>query len=709
MGRTVVFKGVELTIPDAYSALDLDRLLAPSAGGVGIVALVGEADGGKPGITILPGGSSSSVVKRAFRSGPLANMSRLALRSGVDGLVQAGASTVIAVKTNPSTQSECAMGGLVTGIAEKTLIGCVADVAGNLDGKHFLIPDAAGLVAVWFDETGSTVQPVVPSAARYIKVTAVTSGNTAAQVATAVAAKLALDAAFASAVVQTSTSVLVTDAATGARTGQAAGTSGFTVAEDTPGVTADNVGAIKLVTKDYGIHTKDYTGEITSLGGEKFLTIRDENGKPETSPGVGLKSYLAIQYTGAGSAATLDLLYVGGALRLRGVVTGAADGFDIDVTTKTMAQVRAALAAIATWTVTVATQNEQIKASDIDLILTPVNVKTAIVNLKGSIFELAAWATTTSLLVTVERGAGNEGNEVPSTVLLKAFTGGTRGTTSNSAFQTALNSLLSLRVNLLVPLVSSDNQDGSTMTLASINSQVKDHVTSRSSILGRSECQAYVAYRGNKAGFIAEIARMGSRWVAVTSQKISDLDIDGNVVQFPEYAFNVVSAQTQSGSPIGTPLTNRILPVSGITQDVSWNPVENASELIKAGALLAGADENNQIRIIAGYTSWLGDSNNGNIFIETVESLAVFAFNHRQYMRQRFLGRSSFTTQDILDAIRTSLGAEKETTKSIKAFDFKQTKITSSSGGRLEYDLFVEPWEGIAFVLPTVVAIRDAA
>jgi hypothetical protein len=151
------------------------------------------------------------------------------------------------------------------------------------------------------------------------------------------------------------------------------------------------------------------------------------------------------------------------------------------------------------------------------------------------------------------------------------------------------------------------------------------------------------------------------------------------------------------------------LPVSGITQDASWNPVENAAELIKAGGLVAGPDENNQIRIIAGYTSWLVDGNNGNIFIETVESLAVFSFNHRQYMRQRFLGRSSFTTQDILDAIQTSLRAEKETTKSIKSYDFRQTKLTSTSGARLEYDIFVEPWEGIAFVLPTVVAIRDAA
>ena len=335
MSRTVVFKGVELIIPDVYSALDLDRLLAPTSGGVGIVALVGEADGGKPGITVIPGGSSSAVVKKAFRSGPLANMSRLALRSGTDPLVQAGASTVLAVKTNPSTQSTCSMCGLVDGIAEKTLVVCVADVGGSLDGTFFVIPDAAGTVAVWFDETGTTPVPS-HGATRAIRVTAVTSGNSAAQVATAVAAKLALDVAFASAVVQSSVQVLVTDAALGARVGQSAGTSGFTVSENTPGVDVDNVGAIQLVTKDYGLHTKDYTGEIASLSGSKFLTVRNENGKPETSPGVGLKAYLQIQYTGAGSAATLDLLYVSGALRLRGVVTGATDGFDIDVTTKSL-------------------------------------------------------------------------------------------------------------------------------------------------------------------------------------------------------------------------------------------------------------------------------------------------------------------------------------------------------------------------------------
>jgi len=105
MGRTFVFQGVTLFVPDAYSALDLTRLLTPASGGAGIVALVGESDGGAPGLFLFPGGSSTSIIQKALVSGPGADMARMALRSGTDPLVQAGASLLYFFKTNNSGPS----------------------------------------------------------------------------------------------------------------------------------------------------------------------------------------------------------------------------------------------------------------------------------------------------------------------------------------------------------------------------------------------------------------------------------------------------------------------------------------------------------------------------------------------------------------------------------------------------------------------------
>ncbi|MGZ3772944.1 MAG: hypothetical protein ACXVCY_04160 [Pseudobdellovibrionaceae bacterium] len=586
MGRSEIFNGVELTIPDAYSALDVSRLMVPNSAGVGIVALVGESEGGKPGLHMFPGGTSSNIVKKELIGGAGANMVRLALRAGVDDLVQAGASTVLFYKTNNSTQSQVLI--------------------------------------------GSQTNPV------------------------------------------------------------------FT-----------------LVTKQYGKDTAKYIADCASVGPAKFLSVRDENGKPDTSLGVGEKSFFTITRSVAGGAiaATASLSYVGAVLKLTlkadlgaGVVTEA----QIDCTGLKLKDLRTALLQYPNWTIDIpALADESLSVADMDMVLADVNcLAPTKAGFLASVYELIQWGQSQSQLVDVVRGQGNDVTGVP-VFASKVFTGGTRGTTTNTDVQNALNQLLQMRVNIVVPLFSSSNQDGSSVDIAAVNSMVKDHVVNRSAILGRSEAYAYVSIKGNKDAFKAECARMGSRRVSVTSHWVKDLDIDGNVKTFDEYAFAVICAQTQAGSKIGTPLTNKLIPVIAIGQDVSWNPVENSVELIKAGALIAGADENNQIRIIAGYSSWTGDDNNANIFIETIESLDIFAFNHRKYMRAKFLGKTDFTTQDVIDAIKESCKAERDSTRSIKGFNMDQLVMKSTNAGKLVYDIAVEPFEGVIFVLPTVVAYRE--
>lgn len=589
MGRTQVFQGVELVIPDAYSALNVDALLTPTSGGIGIVALVGESDGGAPGIHVFPGGAPTTVVKKALKSGPGANASRLALRAGSDDLVKAGASTVLFVKTNASTQGTAAIGSPTK---------------------------------------------------------------------------------------------------------------------------------LTLTSKQYGVDVNAYTAFVTSMSGGAILTVRENSSAAdsivESSPIVGIVPYFSVVFAGTATPATGALHYVSGTLRYVTALTSPGAGevaLSIDCTGLTINQLVNTINQNTGYTATVLNQKGQVKVSDLDLVVTPVSILT-VQNYAAGILELTQWATAVSQLVTVARAALDAGDKVPAPFPssgVVTFSGGARGASANSDVQAALNKLLGLRVNIVVPLFSSDSQDGSTVTIAAVNSQVKDHVDARSSLLGRSEAQAYVSIKGNKTAFEAEAARMGDMLVAVTSQAITDLDIDGNIITYDEWGFAVTCAQTQAGSPIGTPLENRIIPVSGIANDVSWSTIVDGPELIKKGTLFAVVDENNQIRIKGGYSSWLGDSNNARIFIETVESLIVFSFNHRQFMKQRFLGKSVFTTGDILSAILESQTAERDTTKSIKGFDSKQTKLISTTAGRLEYNVAVVPWEGIRFILPTVVAIREAA
>lgn len=704
MGRTFAWNGVELVVPGSYSYTDLTRLLTPTSGGVGIVALVGEADGGSPGVHLFDGGTSQSVVKAELKSGPGADAVKFALRAGSDPLVPSGASSVLFVKTNPSTQSTAKVGGLVDPVLATTKFTCVADVGGSLDGLYFILADEDGTVAFWINE-GSTPEPV-HGADRSVEITTIASGDSAIAVATKVAAAVQADIAFTASVVETN-KVLAVNAVAGPVTGQSLGTSTFTDLVLTAGVAADTVPIVTLRTKQYGLFTASYKASIATASSKIILYVYDEFGNLEKSPALGGTSYATLLTT-LGTAATMSLSYESGNLKLKTFVDSVLS-LNIDVSNMNLTQVAQEVNSHTGYTMTVVPEYGPVAATDLDLVITPVSIKTNAYGFVASIYELQQWGESQSTLVTIERSAENEGNTLIGQNLSSlSFSGGVRGTTNNSAVQAAINMLLEFRINILVPLFSYDNQDGSSVDILSVNSMVKDHLISRSSLLGRSEADGYVSVRGNKDAFKEMCAAMNNRRVAVTSQKITDTNIDGLATVMPEWAFAVVCAQTQAGSAIGTPLTNRVIPSTGVTQDVSWTPLADSGELIKAGALIAGADETNTLRIIAGYTSWTGDTNNANIFIETVESLDIFAYNHRKYMQEKFTGVSRYNAQDILNAIDASVKAEIQQTSSVKGWDPKETKLLQTTGGVIRYDLAVIPWEGIVFILPTIIAIREA-
>ena len=132
--------------------------------------------------------------------------------------------------------------GVPTGFAFGGTIG-TPDI--GLDGTYFILQDAAGSVAFWYDTSGSTSEPL-HGADRAVEITSVVPGDLAATVATKSAVFIAGDAAFASATVAVST-IEVTDAANGTRPAASAGTTGFTVVQDTAGV-ADGVETITIPT-----------------------------------------------------------------------------------------------------------------------------------------------------------------------------------------------------------------------------------------------------------------------------------------------------------------------------------------------------------------------------------------------------------------------------------------------------------------------------
>lgn len=124
--------------------------------------------------------------------------------------------------------------GLLTGgVAEIFTVDFAGQTAAGLANQYITAADASGAVYVWFNLDAGGVDPA--PAGRGIAV-AITTGQTAAQIATAFASAVDADASFSAS--PATALVTVTNEATGARTNADDGTTTTTVATTQAGVTA---------------------------------------------------------------------------------------------------------------------------------------------------------------------------------------------------------------------------------------------------------------------------------------------------------------------------------------------------------------------------------------------------------------------------------------------------------------------------------------
>lgn len=112
-----------------------------------------------------------------------------------------------------------------------TLGGGVGTADVSLDGLYFVIQDAAGSVAVWYDATGGTSIPAGAAAANRNLEVAIVAGDTADVVASKTAAVLNLDGAWLPVIIGGGglNEMTIEDAVDGGRPSPSAATSGFTV------------------------------------------------------------------------------------------------------------------------------------------------------------------------------------------------------------------------------------------------------------------------------------------------------------------------------------------------------------------------------------------------------------------------------------------------------------------------------------------------
>lgn len=137
MTMRILFNGSVLVKPGGASRVDASLFASAGLAGVGVVALIGEADGGEPNSVQIF--TTPEKARKAFRSGPLAKAAALAFQPANDPRIPGGAAQLVCVKVNQSLQAAKTFQG--TGTAN-------AIVAAGVAGPYNLEPGQTVVVSV---------------------------------------------------------------------------------------------------------------------------------------------------------------------------------------------------------------------------------------------------------------------------------------------------------------------------------------------------------------------------------------------------------------------------------------------------------------------------------------------------------------------------------------------------------------------------------
>lgn len=525
MAININFAGANIRKPGAYSETTVNLAGGFPLAATGIVALIGEADGGAPGsasgVTTYTSEDIGSLIDD-YKSGPLVDAARLVTAPARDSRVPNGASLIRLYKTNASLQA----GAVLLNAAPVTLF--------NLQSANY--GDDENLVSV------IVAAGVVSASARIVTV---------------------------------------------------------------------QKGALK---------------EILSENPYDAL--------------------LVIQYTGAGTAASLTIQ--GGVLAT--TITGATpDNLSISLANKTLQQLVDLIDANPVYTCSTAYRLAASKAAlDLDPISTGLNILVA-ATLRGQQKELLDIINGQSKLITASRAADVEGTIAVSAK--KFLSGAVKGASSNTRFQSGFDALLAERCNIVVPALSQDasalitlglTDPASSFTVDAVNLQAVTHCITASNTKNRSERNCYVSKKAAFASVQSAAQDLNHERVSMLFQDVEALDASGEQAWFDPWAASVMVAGMQAGMPVGTPATFKRLNVSGVRHQ-DFNPKTQAELAIDKGLTPLEPVDSGGFRVVVHNTTYSADANFVFNRVHVLAAADTVAYNLRQQLEEVFVGDKART------------------------------------------------------------------
>jgi hypothetical protein len=256
------------------------------------------------------------------------------------------------------------------------------------------------------------------------------------------------------------------------------------------------------------------------------------------------------------------------------------------------------------------------------------------------------------------------------------LSGGTKGSTTNTLVDGAIDACESLRLNFLVTLFSQDATDdiaenltesGSTYTIDSINALVKTHVIKMSTTKRRRHRQGCVSKRGSFTEAKTAANNLANYRVNCAFQDVKQLDSTATIKQFHPWMGSVLAAGMQAAA-FNKSILNKGINCSGILMgDGSFNDQldSDLESALKNGLLVARRTEDGRLVWVADQTTYATDSNFVYNSMQAIYCADIVSLSTAQRMERAFVGESladvsataalSFLKGVMLDFLRLKL------------------------------------------------------
>jgi len=248
------------------------------------------------------------------------------------------------------------------------------------------------------------------------------------------------------------------------------------------------------------------------------------------------------------------------------------------------------------------------------------------------------WINQNSVLVSAEYASGASGGALDNTVAPVFLANGLEGTPVFDDWVKALNLLKKTRINTVVVLTADP----------AVQAQLDAHCAYMSGI-GRSERDGVVGIADTITGDVVNKDTVKSRIVDLNTfhlracaQAIERFNTAGERQEFgPQFQAAIVAGM-QAGSPVGTSLTFKYANVLSYRQHNTWNPTDDAEEMVQAGLMFLENVEGVGRRWVRNITTFLQSSNIAYTEASVAEAWKYSTFQFRTNMEYA-VGRKGFS------------------------------------------------------------------